>query len=164
MENSSSPRVTLSVEESIREGLLPNESMNSRHYGYSVDQVMADKAPSESVVYPSVSTGVSATVDCSAIDTSQVLMPGRKSTEKRASRKSNKEALRRKDGVTSNSSEEASGSWNTYVTSSTVVSSKEVFKGHKVFIMASLLFLALFFYPTLVLHIINTLNCYAVKK
>ncbi|XP_024018956.1 ubiquitin carboxyl-terminal hydrolase 15 [Morus notabilis] len=131
MENSSSPRVTLSVEESIQEGLLPNESMNSRHYGYSVDQVMADKAPSESVVYPSVSTGVSATVDCSAIDTSQVLMPGRKSTEKRASRKSNKEALRRKDGVTSNSSEEASGSWNTYVTSSTVVSSKEVFKGHK---------------------------------
>lgn len=131
IENSSSPRVSIGVEDFNQEGLLPNDSMNSRHFGYNVDQAMAEKAAPESVVYHSVSTGVSATVDCSSIETSQVHMPGRRSIEKRASRKSNKDALRRKDGVASNSCDEASGSWNIYMTSSNVVSSKDVSKGHK---------------------------------
>lgn len=136
--------MSIGVEDFDQDGLLPNDCMNSRHFGYNVDQAMVEKAAPESVVYPSVSTGVSAAVDCSSIETSQVPMPGRRSIEKRALRKSNKEALRRKDGVASNSCDEASGSWNTYVTSSNVVSSKEVSKGHKVFLMAYLWLLALF--------------------
>ena len=44
----------------------------------------------------------------------------------RVSRKSNKEALRRKDGVAPNSSVEVSRSWNAYTTSSNIVSAKEI--------------------------------------
>ena len=130
--NLGSPSVPVSVEESIHERLLLNESLNCQYFGYNVEHTILDKAAPENIVYPSISTGVSATIDCSTIDASQVSALERRSSEKRASRKSNKEALRRKDGVALNSSAEVSGSWNAYMTSSNIVSAKEVLKGHRV--------------------------------
>ena len=53
----------------------------------------------------------------SKIDASQVSALERRSLEKRASRKSNIEALRRKDSVATNSSTEVSGSWNAHTMS-----------------------------------------------
>ena len=127
--------MTASVGESFHERLLPNDTVNSPYFGYGIEQTMVDTAASENIVYPSVGTGVSTTADCSAIDPSQVSMMGRKSTEKRASRKSNKEALRRKEGVASSSSREASASWDTCMTATNIALSKEALKVHKVCII-----------------------------
>ncbi|XP_062090164.1 ubiquitin carboxyl-terminal hydrolase 15 [Humulus lupulus] len=129
--NSGSPLMAASVEDSMYERFLPNESMDSLYFGYNIEQAMVDKEAPENIIYPSVSNGISATIDRSASDASQVSVPERRSTEKRASRKSNKETVRRKDSVAPNSSIEVSGSWNAYTTSSNVVSSKEVLKGHR---------------------------------
>ena len=121
------PPMAVSIEESFNERILPNENLNSNFYGYNIDQMATEKAFSENVIYPSMSTGVSATVDCSAVDASQApSMVGRKSTERRASRKPSKEASRRKDGVGSYSAGEAS--------------SKESQKGHKVCLMITFSF------------------------
>ncbi|PON46263.1 Ubiquitinyl hydrolase [Parasponia andersonii] len=129
--NSGSPPMTVSFEESIHERLLDNENMISQYFGYNIEPTMVDKAASEDIIYPSVSTGVSATIDRSAMDASQVSVPERRSIEKHVSQKSNKEILRWKDSVAPNTSAEVVGSWNGYTSSSNIGSSKEVLKGHR---------------------------------
>ncbi|KAK8507563.1 hypothetical protein V6N13_141581 [Hibiscus sabdariffa] len=68
--------------------------------------------------------------DCSMVDTSQVRPPDMKSTDKRTSRKSNREMLRREDATIFDSCEET---WRTRACSSTSnnISSKEAFLRHK---------------------------------
>lgn len=133
--SSSSSPTAVSIDESIHERFLFNESMCSQYWGYNVELTVMENEPIDNVARPSVSIGVSDIADCSAIGNSQVPMLERRSTEKRASRKSNREMLRRKDGIAFNSSEEGSGSRGTYSTSSNQFSSKEVPSGHKVCII-----------------------------
>ncbi|GMI65573.1 ubiquitin-specific protease 15 [Hibiscus trionum] len=68
--------------------------------------------------------------DCSMVDTSQVRPLDMKSTDKRTSRKSNREMLRREDATIFGSCEET---WRTRASSSTSnnISSKEAFLRHK---------------------------------
>jgi ubiquitin carboxyl-terminal hydrolase 36/42 len=129
--NSGSPLMTSSVEDSMYERFLPNDAMNSSYVGYNIEQTMVDTEAPENIIYSSISNGISATIDRSAVDAPQVSVPERRSAEKRASRKSNKETVRRKDTAAPNSSAELSGSWSDYTTSSNVVSSKDVLKGHR---------------------------------
>uniref|UniRef100_A0A803NXS6 ubiquitinyl hydrolase 1 n=1 Tax=Cannabis sativa TaxID=3483 RepID=A0A803NXS6_CANSA len=129
--NSGSPLMTSSVEDSMYERFLPNDAMNSSYVGYNIEQTMVDTEAPENIIYSSISNGISATIDRSAVDAPQVSVPERRSAEKRASRKSNKETVRRKDTAAPNSSAELSGSWSDYTTSSNVVSSIDVLKGHR---------------------------------
>lgn len=143
----------VSVEESINERNFPND-MNSQYFGYNIEQTM-EKAASENITNPSISTGVFATIDPSTIDASQVSVPERRSTEKRASRKSNKDTLRRKDGVAPNSSEEVSGSCHAYMASSNIVSSKEVLKSHRVCIVTFVFVISIIFVSYYNFHVMN---------
>ncbi|KAF3442285.1 hypothetical protein FNV43_RR16201 [Rhamnella rubrinervis] len=129
--SSSSSPTAVSIGESIHERFSFNESMSSQYFGYNVDQSVAEKAPLDNVACPSMNTGFPGIIDCSTNDTSQASMLERRSTDKQVSRKSNREVLRRKDGVIFNSSSEVSGSRATYLTSSDVFSSKEVPNSHK---------------------------------
>lgn len=114
--------------------------MSSQYFGYNVDQSVVEKAPLDNVACPSMNTGFPGSIDCSTNDTSQVSMPERRSTDKRVSRKSNREVLRRKDGAAFNFSSEVSGSQATYLTSSDTISSKEVSNSHKVCIFRILVY------------------------
>ncbi|KAK9268934.1 hypothetical protein L1049_000700 [Liquidambar formosana] len=128
--SSSSPKPDI-VEESVPERFLLNDNMNSHSFGYNIKQAMLEKAPSDNIIHPSFSTGASATGACSSMDTSQVSKLERRSTDKRPSRKSNKEMLRREDGTKFDSSEEASRSRVTSSTSSNIMPSKEAYIRHK---------------------------------
>ncbi|KAE8124593.1 hypothetical protein FH972_019460 [Carpinus fangiana] len=126
--SSSSPK-SLSIEESIHGRVLLNESMKSQFLGYNIN--LRDKAPTDDITYPSVSIGVSAAGDCSAVGTSQVPILERRTTDKRASRKSHSEVLRREDKDVIDAYEEASKSSTTHSTSN-FISSKEVLIRHRV--------------------------------
>lgn len=125
--SSSSPR-SLSVEESIHERVLLDESMKSQFLGYNINQ--RDKAPTDDITYPSISIGVSAAGDCSAVGTSQIPILERRTMDKRVSRKSHSEVLRREDKDVIDAYEEASKSGPTHSTSN-FISSKEAFIRHK---------------------------------
>ncbi|KAM1244408.1 hypothetical protein ACFX1X_036200 [Malus domestica] len=127
--SSSSPKA-VSFGESFHEKFLPNDSINSQYFGSKMEQILAEQAPADNIIYPSTSTGVPDMLDCSSVDTSQVSMPERRSVDKRVSRKSQRE-LRKKVGVAFDSSEETSFGWTTHLESSNVNSSKEVFMEHK---------------------------------
>ncbi|XP_060669038.1 ubiquitin carboxyl-terminal hydrolase 15 isoform X2 [Ziziphus jujuba] len=129
--SSSSSPVGVSIDESIHKRFLFNESMASQCFGYNVEQNVMENEPIDNIACPSVSIGVPGTIDCSAIGNSQVPMLERRSTEKRASRKSNREMLRRKEEVAFNSPEEVSGSRAAYSVSSNHFTPKEVPSGHK---------------------------------
>ncbi|XP_008226232.1 PREDICTED: ubiquitin carboxyl-terminal hydrolase 15 isoform X1 [Prunus mume] len=125
--SSSSPK-SVSFGESFHEKFLLNDSINSQYFGCKMEQILAEEAPADNIMYPSISTGVpAATVDCASVDPSQVPMLERK----RVSRKSNRELFRKKVGIAFNSSEEASCGWTTQSTPSNVISSKDVFMEHK---------------------------------
>ncbi|XP_034210822.1 ubiquitin carboxyl-terminal hydrolase 15 isoform X3 [Prunus dulcis] len=125
--SSSSPK-SLSFGESFHEKFLLNDSINSQYFGCKMEQILAEEAPADNIMYPSISTGVpAATVDCASVDPSQVPMLERK----RVSRKSNRELFRKKVGIAFDSSEEASCGWTTQSTPSNVISSKDVFMEHK---------------------------------
>jgi hypothetical protein len=126
--SSSSPK-SLSVEESIHERVLLNESMKSQFLGYNINQ--RDKAPTDDITYPSISIGVSAAGDCSAVGNSQIPMLERRAMGKRVSRKSHSEVLRREDKDVIDTYEEASKSGTTHSTSN-FISSKEALIRHKV--------------------------------
>ncbi|PQP99730.1 ubiquitin carboxyl-terminal hydrolase 15 [Prunus yedoensis var. nudiflora] len=125
--SSSSPK-SVSFGESFHEKFLLNDSINSQYFGCKMEQILAEEAPADNIMYPSISTGVpAATVDCASVDPSQVPMLERK----RVSRKSNRELFRKKVGIAFDSSEEASCGWTTQSTPSNVISSKDVFMEHK---------------------------------
>ena len=125
--SSSSPSVA-----SFEESVLLSDNMNSQFFGYINKQAVMEKAPLDNINHCPITTGVFANGDCSIVDTSQVCAPER-STDKRISRKSNREMLRREDITIFDSCEEAS---RTRATSSTPnnISSKEAFIRHKVII------------------------------
>lgn len=126
--SSSSPK-SVSFGESFDEKFLLNDSINSQYFGCKMEQILAEEAQADNIMYPSISTGVpAATVDCASVDPSQVPMQERK----RVSRKSNRELFRKKVGIAFDSSEEASCGWTTQSTPSNVISSKDVFMEHKV--------------------------------
>lgn len=107
--------------------------MNSQFFGYNNKQAVMGKAPVDNINHCPLTTGVFANGDYSTVDASQVCAPDRRSAEKRISRKSNREMLRREDLSTFDSCEETSGTRATN-SSPTNISSKEALIRHKVLI------------------------------
>ncbi|XVF79276.1 hypothetical protein PTKIN_Ptkin14bG0208600 [Pterospermum kingtungense] len=124
---SSSPSPSVA---SIEESALLSDSMNSQFFGYNTKQAVMGKAPVDNKNHFPLATGVFANGDYSTVDASQVCAPDRRSAEKRISRKSNREMLRREDITISDSCEETSGTRATNSTPNNI-SSKEAFIRHK---------------------------------
>ena len=105
--------------------------MNSQFYGSGMKQAVMEKA-SGNIINSSFRTGASATNACSSIETSQMTMPERRTGDKRVSRKSNREILKREDVALCDSTEEVSTSSNTSITSSDNILLKEAYTRRKV--------------------------------
>ncbi|KAK6229172.1 Peptidase C19 [Theobroma cacao] len=110
---------------SIEESALLSDNMNSQFFGYINKQVVTEKAPFDSISHCQTA-GVFANGDCSTVDNSHVCAPERRSTDKRISRKSNREMLRREDVALFDSCEEISRNRATSSTTNNI-SSKEAF-------------------------------------
>ncbi|XVF18341.1 hypothetical protein REPUB_Repub11eG0013300 [Reevesia pubescens] len=123
--SSSSPSVA-----SFEESALLSDNMNSQFFGYINKQAVMEKAPLDNINHFPITTGLFANGDCSTVDTSRVCAPERRSTDKRISRKSNREMLRREDIAIFDPCEETS---RIRASSSTPnnISSKEAFTRHK---------------------------------
>ncbi|KAB2043711.1 hypothetical protein ERO13_D01G030100v2 [Gossypium hirsutum] len=114
---------------SFEESVLHSDNMNSQFLEYINKQAAKEKASSDNINHCPTTTGLFANGDCSTIDTSQGCAPER-SAEKRVSRKSNGEVLRREDVAIVDSCEET---LRTRATSLPInsISSKEAFRRHK---------------------------------
>ncbi|MBA0822782.1 hypothetical protein Goarm_019562, partial [Gossypium armourianum] len=114
---------------SFEESVLHSDNMNSQFLEYINKQAAKEKASSDNINHCPTTTGLFANGDCSIIDTSQGCAPER-SAEKRVSRKSNGEVLRREDAAIVDSCEET---LRTRATSLPInsISSKEAFRRHK---------------------------------
>ncbi|MBA0549815.1 hypothetical protein Golob_020824, partial [Gossypium lobatum] len=114
---------------SFEESELHSDNMNSQFLEYINKQAAKEKASSDNINHCPTTTGLFANGDCSTIDTSQGCAPER-SAEKRVSRKSNGEVLRREDVAIVDSCEET---LRTRATSLPInsISSKEAFRRHK---------------------------------
>ncbi|MBA0758959.1 hypothetical protein Gotri_021907 [Gossypium trilobum] len=114
---------------SFEESVLHSDNMNSQFLEYINKQAAKEKASSDNINHCPTTTGLFANGDCSTIDTSQGRAPER-SAEKRVSRKSNGEVLRREDVAIVDSCEET---LRTRATSLPInsISSKEAFRRHK---------------------------------
>ncbi|XWS10230.1 hypothetical protein CRYUN_Cryun39dG0057500 [Craigia yunnanensis] len=123
--SSSSPSIA-----SFEESALLSENMNSQFFGYVNKQAVMEKAPLDNINHRPITAGVFANGDCSVIDTSQVSAPDRRSTDKRISRKSNREMLGREDITIFDSCEETSRTRATSLIPNNI-SSKEAFIRHK---------------------------------
>ncbi|XP_057506894.1 ubiquitin carboxyl-terminal hydrolase 15-like isoform X1 [Actinidia eriantha] len=119
---SSSP-MAASDEESIYERILLKDRMSSQCSGYNIKHPEPWKTSSDERIPQFISSGASATV-CTSFDASGVPMTGRRSTDRRVSRKSK---LRREDEAILDSTEEASRSSFSCSTSS----NKEAHIRHK---------------------------------
>ncbi|GAV60887.1 UCH domain-containing protein/zf-MYND domain-containing protein [Cephalotus follicularis] len=126
--SSSSPEAP-SFEDSILDRVLFSERVNLGIFGYDVEEAVREKTSSDNVIHPSTSNGVSATADCSAVDIAQFSILGRKCKDKQASRRSNREMLRREDIAAFNSLEESCRATNSASCNNS--SSKEAFRRHK---------------------------------
>lgn len=118
---------------SFEESALHNDDMNSQFLEYINKQAAKEKASSDNINHCPTTTGLFAYGDCSTIDTSQGCAPER-SAEKRVSRKSNGEMLRREDVAIVDSCEETIRTRSTSLTINSI-SSKEAFRRHKVLIL-----------------------------
>nr|POE49690.1 ubiquitin carboxyl-terminal hydrolase 15 [Quercus suber] len=122
--SSSSPK-SVSVEESLHGRVLLNDYMNSQFLGYDNDQ--GEKVSTDDLT--SLSFGVPAVVDYSAIGNSQIPILER-TVNKRVSHKPQNELLRGEDKDVIDSCEDASKSRATHLTSD-FISSKEAFTRHR---------------------------------
>ncbi|KAA8524077.1 hypothetical protein F0562_010492 [Nyssa sinensis] len=126
----SSPKPA-SNEKSIYERHFLDDNMNSNCFGYNINQPMDEKTPSDDIIRHSLRTGASATAACATVDTPGVSVMERRSIDKQASRKSNREMSKREDGAVLDSSDETSKTKATCSTSSDIFPSKEVSIRHK---------------------------------
>ncbi|XP_075646169.1 ubiquitin carboxyl-terminal hydrolase 15 isoform X2 [Castanea sativa] len=122
--SSSSPKA-VSVDESLHGRVLLKDYMNSQFLGYNNDQ--GEKVSTDDLT--SLSFGVPAVVDCSAIGNSQIPILER-TVNKRVSHKPQNEMLRGEDKDVIDSCEDASKSRATHLTSD-FISSKEAFTRHR---------------------------------
>ncbi|KAL4598613.1 hypothetical protein ACB092_11G070700 [Castanea dentata] len=122
--SSSSPK-SVSVDESLHGRVLLKDYMNSQFLGYNNDQ--GEKVSTDDLT--SLSFGVPAVVDCSAIGNSQIPILER-TVNKRVSHKPQNEMLRGEDKDVIDSCEDASKSRATHLTSD-FISSKEAFTRHR---------------------------------
>ncbi|PSS05905.1 Ubiquitin carboxyl-terminal hydrolase [Actinidia chinensis var. chinensis] len=120
---SSSP-MAASDEESIYERILLNDRMSSQCSGYNMKHPEHEKTSADERIPQSISNGASAATVCTSIDASGVPMMGRRSTDRRVSRKSK---LRKEDEAILDSAEEASRS----SFSCSTLSNKEAYIRHK---------------------------------
>ena len=114
-----------SEEESIYERILLKDRISSQCSGYNIKHPEPWKTSSDERIPQFISSGASAAAVCTSFDASGVPMTGRRSTDRRVSRKSK---LRREDEATLDSTEEASRSSFSCSTSS----NKEAYIRHKV--------------------------------
>ncbi|XP_022734243.1 ubiquitin carboxyl-terminal hydrolase 15-like isoform X2 [Durio zibethinus] len=114
---------------SFEESMQLSDNMNSQFSGYINQQAVIEKAPLDNINHFPITTGVFANGDCSTVDTSQVCALDRRSTDKRISRKANREMLRREDITIFDSCEETSRRATSLTPSN--ISSKEAFIRHK---------------------------------
>ncbi|XVE52942.1 hypothetical protein DITRI_Ditri02bG0164600 [Diplodiscus trichospermus] len=121
--SSSSPSVV-----SFEESVLLSDNMNSQFFGYINKQAVMEKASVENINHCPITPGVFG--DFSAVDTSQVCAQDRRSTDKRISRKSNREMLRREDITMFDPCEETLRTKATSLTPNNL-HSKESFIRHK---------------------------------
>ncbi|GMJ10027.1 ubiquitin-specific protease 15 [Hibiscus trionum] len=114
---------------SFEESALLSDNMNSQFYEYINKQAAQENAPLDNINHCPLTTGLFDNGDCSTTDTSQVCAP-EKRADKRISRKSNGEMLRREDVAVFNSCEET---LRTRASSSTPnnISSKGAHRRHK---------------------------------
>lgn len=122
--SSSSPSVA-----SFEESALLSDNLNSEFCGYMNKQAVMEQAPLDNINHCPITTGVFANGDCSTVDTFPICAPDR-SKDKRASRKLNREMLRREDITIFDSCEETARSRTTSSTPNNI-SSKETFLRHK---------------------------------
>uniref|UniRef100_A0A5B6ZPA0 ubiquitinyl hydrolase 1 n=1 Tax=Davidia involucrata TaxID=16924 RepID=A0A5B6ZPA0_DAVIN len=125
---SSSPKPA-SNEESIFERVLLDDGMNSHCVAYNIKQPVHEIL--DDMIHHSIKTGASATAAGTTMDTSGVSIMGRRSIDKRVSRKYNREMSRREDGAMLDSSEESSKSRVTCSVSSNILPSKEAYTRQK---------------------------------
>ncbi|XP_052887301.1 ubiquitin carboxyl-terminal hydrolase 15-like isoform X2 [Gossypium arboreum] len=114
---------------SFEESVLHSDNMDSRFLEYINKQAAKEKTSSDNINHCPTTTSLFANGDCSTIDTSQGCAPER-SAEKRVSRKSNGEVLRREDVAIVDSCEETLRTRTTSLTINSI-SSKEAFRRHK---------------------------------
>ncbi|XP_062011853.1 ubiquitin carboxyl-terminal hydrolase 15 [Rosa rugosa] len=107
-----------------------NDSINSQYFGSAMEQILGEEAPAENIIYPPIYTGIPNKVQCASVDPSHISMLEKRTVDKKVSRKSKTELLRKKDGVTFDPSEETFGDWTTQSTFSNVAS-REVSVEHK---------------------------------
>ncbi|MBA0791844.1 hypothetical protein Gohar_016393, partial [Gossypium harknessii] len=110
---------------SFEESVLHSDNMNSQFLEYINKQAAKEKASSDNINHCPTTTGLFANGDCSTIGCAP-----ERSAEKRVSRKSNGEVLRREDVAIVDSCEET---LRTRATSLPInsISSKEAFRRHK---------------------------------
>ncbi|KAK6935081.1 Zinc finger, MYND-type [Dillenia turbinata] len=125
--SSSSPRRS-SVESNER--ILQNERTHPEFSGYDTNQPVLERATLSSITYPHDNKAAPTTPMCAGLDSIEVPVPERRTSDKRISRKLNRETSKREDGATNDSSEEASRS---SITGSTLsnIPSKESYTRHK---------------------------------
>ncbi|GMJ05368.1 ubiquitin-specific protease 15 [Hibiscus trionum] len=128
LESESSSTSSFPSVASFEESALLSDNMNSQFLEYINKQAAKENAPLDNINHCPITTGLFDNGDCSTIDTSQVCAPER--ADKRISRKSYGEMLRREDVAVFDSCEET---LRTRATSSTPnnMSSKEAHRRQK---------------------------------